>query len=230
MADKVRSWELVEHLLDASVSPERLDELIVAWDAQAAQAGLNHPRLSDFAGSAFAHQVAGVLQVLEQMHAAELRRADDLLPSMLAAAMVLAQDGTVVAANDAAGRLFGLRPGGSIRQMPLDAADLATLAARLAEIAAGAEGGRERITYSSPLLSRKTRQRWVEPEGRPKISTSLALMKICPVMAIPRAWQVIHQRPAATDPFYQRSCGAGCRSGRLCPNDAELRKKLRSRL
>ena len=30
MAGKVRSWELVEHLFDASVSPERLDELIAA--------------------------------------------------------------------------------------------------------------------------------------------------------------------------------------------------------
>ena len=39
MDSKVRSWELVEHLFDASVSPERLDELIAVWDAQIEHAG-----------------------------------------------------------------------------------------------------------------------------------------------------------------------------------------------
>lgn len=145
MAGKVRSWELVEHLFDASVSPERLDELIAAWDAQAVQAGLDSQPLAEFAGPGFARQIAGVLQVLEQLQAAELRRADDLLSSMLSAAMVLTRDGSVVAANEAAGRLFGLRPGGSIRQMPLAPADLPAFAARLAEIAAGSNGERDGI-------------------------------------------------------------------------------------
>ena len=52
-----------------------------------------------------------------------------------------------------AGRLFGLRPGGSIGQMPLDAADLETVATRLAEVAAGAEGGREDILRLRPVGS-----------------------------------------------------------------------------
>ena len=70
---KVRSWDLVEHLFDASVSPERLDELIAVWDAQIASVGPEQAvRLADFAGSAFAHQIGGVLQILEQLHAAEL--------------------------------------------------------------------------------------------------------------------------------------------------------------
>ena len=148
MENKVRSWNLVEHLFDASVSPERLDELIAAWDAQAEHAGLDQPRLSEFAGSAFAHQIAGVLQILEHLHAAELRRANDLLSSMLGAAMVLAHDGAVVAANDAARRLFGVRPGGSVRAMPLGPADLDAFAERLAEIAAGT--GREDIVRLCP--------------------------------------------------------------------------------
>ncbi|QDA35894.1 hypothetical protein E4191_17245 (plasmid) [Paracoccus liaowanqingii] len=145
MTGKVRSWELVEHFFDASVSPERLNELIAAWDAQATHAGLEGSLLSGFAGSAFAHQVAGVLQVLEQLHAAELRRANDLLSSILGAAMVLAQDGTIVAANDAAGRLFGLRQGGSIRDMLLDAADIHAFAMRLVEISSGVSCEREGI-------------------------------------------------------------------------------------
>ncbi|WP_207102580.1 LuxR C-terminal-related transcriptional regulator [Paracoccus shandongensis] len=137
MEDRVRSWQLVEHLLDASVSPERVDELITLWDAQMERAGMSQPRLAEFAGPAFAHQIAGVLQILEQLQAAELRRANDLLSAMLGAAMVLAGDGTVVASNDGAARLFGLCPGGSVRRMALDAADMDILTTRLAQIAAG---------------------------------------------------------------------------------------------
>ena len=137
MENKVQSWQLVEHLFDASVGPERVDELIAAWDAQMERAGLNQSRLDDFAGPAFAHQIAAVLQILEQLQATELRQADDLLSSVLGAAMVLMGDGPVMAANEQARRLFCLGPGGSIRLMPVDPDDLDTLAARLAEIAAG---------------------------------------------------------------------------------------------
>ena len=135
MENKVQSWQLVERLFDASVSPERVDELIAAWDAQMEQAGLN--RLADFAGPTFAHQIAGVLQILEQLQAAELRQANDLLSTILGAAIVLMGDGTVLAANDAARRLFGLEPGASVRRMPVDPEDIDVLATRLAEIAAG---------------------------------------------------------------------------------------------
>lgn len=137
MEGKVQSWQLVEHLFDASVSPERVDELIAVWDAQMERAGLHQPGMAEFAGPAFAHQVAEVLQILEQLQAAELRQANDLLSSILGAAMVLMGDGSVVAANDAARRVFCLGPGGSVRLMPANAEDLDALAGRLAEIAAG---------------------------------------------------------------------------------------------
>lgn len=138
MESKVQSWQLVEHLFDASVSPERVDELILAWDAQMEQAGLDQPRLSDFAGPAFARQIADVLQILEQLQAAELRQANDLLSSLLGAAMVLMGDGSVMAANQAARRVFLVGPGCSIRLMPVEPDDLDVLTDRLAEIAAGA--------------------------------------------------------------------------------------------
>ena len=137
MESKVQSWQLVEHLFDASVGPERVDELIASWDAQMEQGGLNQPSLADFAGPGFARQVAGVLQILEQLQAAELRQANDLLSSILGAAMVLMADGSVLAANDAARRLFCLGPGCSIRLMPVDPDDLDALETRLSEIAAG---------------------------------------------------------------------------------------------
>ena len=54
MESKVQSWQLVEHLFDASVGPERVDELIASWDAQMEQGGLNQPSLADFAGPGFA--------------------------------------------------------------------------------------------------------------------------------------------------------------------------------
>ena len=137
MESKVQSWQLVEHLFDASVGPERVDELIASWDAQMEQGGLNQPSLADFAGPGFARQIAGVLQILEQLQAAELRQANDLLSSILGAAMVLMADGSVLAANDAARRLFCLGPGCSIRLMPVDPDDLDALETRLTEIAAG---------------------------------------------------------------------------------------------
>ena len=128
METEVGSWDLVEHFFDASVSPERLDELITVWDAQIQGAGPERAvRLADVAGSGFAQQIAGVLVILEQLHAAELQRVNDLLSEIRTAAMVLTDDGQIVAANEAARIAFGLEPGGSLRCMPLDAAGLAEL-------------------------------------------------------------------------------------------------------
>ncbi|MFO1142846.1 MAG: LuxR C-terminal-related transcriptional regulator [Amaricoccus sp.] len=140
MEGEIRSWELVEHLFDASVSPERLDALIGAWDSQIESSGLGQGRLANAAGSAFAEQVGGVLQILEQLHAAELRRVNDLLSGLLGAAMVFGDDGSVVAANEAAGQVFGLKAGGSLAAMPLADADRTEFARRIAEVAAGSEG------------------------------------------------------------------------------------------
>lgn len=151
MSGTVQSWDLVEHLFDASVAPERLERLIATWDAQMEQAGEGPARISGLAGSAFANQIAGVLQILEQLHAAELRRATDLLSSILGAAVVLAQDGTVVAANDAAARLFGLRPGGSVRALPLTESDLDAFEAQLGSVAAAGNGAREGILRCRPI-------------------------------------------------------------------------------
>jgi DNA-binding NarL/FixJ family response regulator/pimeloyl-ACP methyl ester carboxylesterase len=140
LKDEVGSWDLVEHLFDASVSPERLDALIAHWDSQLQRgAPAQAIRLADVAGSGFAREIAGVLQILEQLHAAELRRVNDLLSSMLGAAMVLSADGEVVAANEAAGAVFGLRPGGTLAAMPLEPAAASELAARVAEVAGGGE-------------------------------------------------------------------------------------------
>ena len=84
LESEIRSWELVEHLFDASVSPERLDELISVWDTQISRAEAEGSlRLADFAGSVFAQQVSDVLRILEPLRAAELRHANDLLSSLL---------------------------------------------------------------------------------------------------------------------------------------------------
>ena len=147
----IRSWDLVEHLFDASVSPERLDELISVWDTQISSAdpeGLL--RLANFSGSVFAQQVSDVMRVLETLRDAELRHANDLLSSLLGAAMVLSDDGTVVAANEAATAVFGLRPGGSVLSMPFDAPDLDELAAKIASVSGAAGSGREEVVQVRP--------------------------------------------------------------------------------
>jgi len=142
----VRSWELVERLLDASVSPERLAELIDVWDAQIAAAD---PARPVNLGSAFAHQVAAVFQVIEQLQAAELQRVNDLLSEVHTAAMVLSDDGRVMAANRAAHLAFGLERDGLIGSLPLEPIELQEFADLVAAVAAAA-GSREAVLRLQP--------------------------------------------------------------------------------
>ena len=91
-----------------------------------------------------------MLQILEQLHAAELRHVNDLLSGLLGAAMVLAEDGTVVAANEAAARRLRaaarrLDPQHAARRgRPRRASPQ-----RIAEVAAGGPG-REDIVQLRP--------------------------------------------------------------------------------
>jgi len=141
----VGSWELVERFFDASVSPERLAELINVWDDQIAAAGSARLNL----GAAFAHHVAPVLQILEQLQAAELERVNDLLSEIRTAAMVLSQDGRVIAANTAAQLAFGLEPDGLIGSLPLEPIELQEFTDLVAAIAAAA-GAREAVLRLRP--------------------------------------------------------------------------------
>jgi pimeloyl-ACP methyl ester carboxylesterase/DNA-binding CsgD family transcriptional regulator len=142
----VGSWELVERLLDASVSPERLAELIDVWDAQIAAAD---PARPVNLGSAFAHQVAAVFQVIEQLQAAELQRVNDLLSEIHTAAMVLSDNGRVIAANRAAHLTFGLERDGVIGSLPLDPIELQEFSDLVAAVAAAA-GSREAVLRLQP--------------------------------------------------------------------------------
>lgn len=142
----IGSWELVERFFDASVSPERLAELINLWDAQVAAADLAQ---SVNLGEVFAHQVAGVLQILEQLQAVELQRANDLLSEIHTAAMVLSHDGHVMAVNRAAHVAFGLRREGSIGNLPLNPIEQRELVDLVAEVAAQA-GRREAVLQLRP--------------------------------------------------------------------------------
>ena len=142
----VRSRDLVEHLFDASVGPERLAELINVWDAQIAAA---NPARSIKLGSAFAHQVAAVFQILEQLQAAELQRVNDLLSEIHTAAMVLSDDGHVIAANRAAHLAFGLERDGLIGSLPLEPIEHQEFADLVAAVAAAA-GSREAVLRLRP--------------------------------------------------------------------------------
>ena len=146
MGTDVRSWELVEGFLDASVSPERVSELINRWDEQIAAAD---PTQSIKLGSTFAHQVAEVLQSLEQLQAAEQQRVGDRLSEVRTAALVLSDDGHVIAANHAAHLAFGLAREASIDSLALDPIEQKEFVALVAEIAA-ASGSREAVVRLRP--------------------------------------------------------------------------------
>jgi pimeloyl-ACP methyl ester carboxylesterase/DNA-binding CsgD family transcriptional regulator len=87
-------------------------------------------------------------------HTAELGRVNDLLSTILGAAMVLASDGAVVAANDAAAAVFGLVTGDSIRSLPLTVADVDELATRLAEVAEAGVGAESVVRLHPTGLER----------------------------------------------------------------------------
>jgi pimeloyl-ACP methyl ester carboxylesterase/DNA-binding CsgD family transcriptional regulator len=142
----VGSWELVEGFFDASVSPERLAELINVWDEQIAAA--DSVRSMNL-GSAFAHQVATAFQILEQLQAAELQRVNDLLSEIRTAAMVLSEVGHVMAANRAAHLAFGLERDGLIGSLPLEPIELQEFAELVAAVAASA-GSREAVLRLRP--------------------------------------------------------------------------------
>ena len=100
-------------------------------------------------GSAFAHQVATVFQILENLQAAELQRVNDLLSEIRTAAMVLSEDGHVVAANRAAHLAFGLERDGLIGNLPLEPTELQEFADLVAAVAAAA-GSREAVLRLRP--------------------------------------------------------------------------------
>ncbi|MFO1142067.1 MAG: hypothetical protein U1E59_06700 [Amaricoccus sp.] len=129
-----RPGDLVEYLYELSVKPERLFELIGEWDAgiESSDPG-SGVRLRE--GTGFARHVERALGILDELNAFEFGRLDDLLAGLPSAAMVLNDRGAVVAANEPARAAFGLFPGGSIRQMPIAAPDLAGFADRLAAVA-----------------------------------------------------------------------------------------------
>ena len=150
MESEVQSRDLVGSLLDVSVSPERLRELIALWDARVLRSGQDRVVwLTGAAGSEFAREVAGAVRLLESLRAAERQQLNETLSSLCGASMVLAEDGEVIAANDAARLAFGLKAGGTIRSMPLDSATCAEFAQRIAEVS-GAGALREDVVRLRP--------------------------------------------------------------------------------
>ncbi|MCC0067815.1 MAG: PAS domain-containing protein, partial [Rhodovulum sp.] len=148
--NKIQSRDLVGSLLDVSVSPERLGELIALWDERIVDSGQDRVLwLTGAAGSEFARQVAGAVRILESFRAAERQHFNDTLQSICGASMVLTEDGEVIAANDAARVAFRLSPGDTIRSMPLDGATCTEFAQRVAEVA-GAGALREDVVRLRP--------------------------------------------------------------------------------
>ena len=132
--------DLIDHLYETSVDPERLFDLIRAWDARIGGSDPERAVMPGGLGSTpFVRHVERALAVLDEVHALEFRKLDDVLAGIPSAAMVLTEAGIVVAANEPARVGFGMYPGGSIRLLPVSATERADLADRVATVALGPE-------------------------------------------------------------------------------------------
>lgn len=138
MSNSDYAYDLIDHLYETSVDPERLFDLIRAWDAQI---GARDPEIAvesdTLRGTPFARHLERAQAVLDEVHALEFRKLDDALAGISSAAMVLADTGTVVAANKPARVSLGMHPGGSIRLLSVPASERDDFANRVTAVALG---------------------------------------------------------------------------------------------
>ena len=107
--------DLVEQLYETSLEPERLDELIAAWDERI---GASDPtsavELRQLAERDVIPHLARALAILDRITVAEAQRVQAVLAGVESAAMVIGTFGIVIAANQPAQVAHGLFPGDTI--------------------------------------------------------------------------------------------------------------------
>ncbi len=107
--------DLVEQLYETSLEPERLDELIAAWDERI---GASDPdsavELRLLAERDVIPHLARALAILDRITVAEAQRVQAVLAGVESAAMVIGTFGIVIAANQPAQVAHGLFPGDTI--------------------------------------------------------------------------------------------------------------------
>jgi pimeloyl-ACP methyl ester carboxylesterase/DNA-binding CsgD family transcriptional regulator len=107
--------DLVDHLYDTSLEPERLVELIEAWDARIRAADpADAAGLRQLAEQDVIPHVARALTILDRISIAEAERVQGILAGIDGAALVVGPTGIVIAANRAAQVAHALFPGESL--------------------------------------------------------------------------------------------------------------------
>ena len=107
---EIQPSDLVSHFFDTSIGPERLDQLIRAWDTQIDSTCPDRlTPIAAFADRSSRTASPACSAILEQVQENERRQLDELLAHLHTAAMVVKHDGRVLAANAEAGAAFGTR-------------------------------------------------------------------------------------------------------------------------
>jgi pimeloyl-ACP methyl ester carboxylesterase/DNA-binding CsgD family transcriptional regulator len=125
---------LIDRVYDIAVAPERLEQLIDGWTA----------RLNGSPGQAFGllgypalaphvERAELVLRELDSVSGYARQSVDDWADACRTAAIVVTRDGTILAANAAGRETLRVKPGKSLREMPLAADDLNLLAELVAQ-------------------------------------------------------------------------------------------------
>lgn len=109
--------DLVDHLYDTSLEPERLVELIEAWDARIRAADpADADGLRQLAEQDVIPHVARALTILDRISVAEAERLQGILAGIEGAALVVGPTGIIVAANRAAQVAHALFPGENLSE------------------------------------------------------------------------------------------------------------------
>jgi pimeloyl-ACP methyl ester carboxylesterase/DNA-binding CsgD family transcriptional regulator len=146
--------DLVEQLYETSLEPERLDELIAAWDERI---GASDPtravELRQLAERDVIPHLARALAILDRITVAEAQRVQAVLAGVESAAIVVGASGIVIAANQPAQVAHGLFPADTISPSSSDPVTLEILD-RIDSLLARGPGAETVVSLRSPDTDR----------------------------------------------------------------------------
>ena len=146
--------DLVEQLYETSLEPERLDELIAAWDERiGASDPANAIELRQLAEHDVIPHLARALTILDRITLAEAQRVQTVLAGVESAAMVIGASGIVIAANQPAQIAHGLFPADTISDASSDPVTL-EISDRMNALLARGPGAETVVSLRSPETDR----------------------------------------------------------------------------
>lgn len=172
--------DLVDHLYDTSIEPERLGELIDAWDARLRDADpADVAELRGLAEQDVIPHVGRALAILDRISLAEAERVQGVLAGIEGPALVIGPSGIVVAANPAAQVAHGLFPGDSVSEASSDPV-ASEIHARLWPLLARGLGAETVVSLRSSATERLTVVHLLVVEAGRNERHLLAITSDCP--------------------------------------------------